>query len=88
MTSRLASPGERSVGWRLLCALVRAFGFVLVVMVGVTGAKVAQFAAADYLGPALGFDVASAAGVAPVLLFYFWIAHRLSDRNRAKGACR
>jgi hypothetical protein len=64
--------------------LARICAFVVVVMVGVAGAKVAQYAAVDYLGPAIGFDAASVAGLAPVLLLYIWLACRSGDRKRLK----
>lgn len=51
-----------------LAFIARVAGALLFVVVGVTLAKAAQYAAIDLVGAAIGRDAASFAGAAPVVL--------------------
>ena len=54
--------------------VLKALMTLPLVVLMVVLAKFAQYAAVDAFGAALGFDLASAVGVVPVLAFYYWAA--------------
>ncbi len=55
-------------------SLLKAIVALPVIVMMVVLAKVAQYAAVDAFGAALGFDLASAVGVVPVIVLYYWAA--------------
>ena len=63
---------------------MRAFKFILalpVMFLMVGFAKMAQYSSVDLLGADLGFGIASAIGLLPVLSLYYWAALKLPKFN-------
>lgn len=59
----------------------KAATWVLVVAVGVCAGKMIQYAAVDYLGDRLGFDLASAVGLVPFTAILIYLAVRFPRRK-------
>jgi hypothetical protein len=64
--------------------LNRIAGGLTFIVTGVIAAKIAQYAAVDAFGERLGFDLASAVGVFPIIAALLFIdVHYLRPRGQA-----